>query len=252
MGVRLLLRAELLKLRRHRPLIALAAVLSTGAVVAFQAFLQIRHATTSSPQINGPAGGEAGMTQLLKMQGLYFGAIASILIGAEAGTADLASGVFRDLVATGRSRLTLFWVRLPAALIISLSFTMVAYALGVAGLFFYADGLIGPTGSQILEGLGWVLLANGAVTALALGVGSLTGSRALTLTAVVGWQTIGTLLLMREIPNPQFLLNTALGRLSPLSLVPARMGELTALAVIAAWGLVPTLAGARRTGRQDA
>ncbi len=250
--MRLLLRTELLKLRRQRPLMALAVVLSAGAVVAFQAFLQIRHATTSSPQLNGPAGGEAGMTQLLKMQGLYFGAIASILVGAEAGTADLASGVFRDLVATGRSRLTLFWVRLPAALIISLSLTTVAYALGVTGLFLYADGLISPTASQILEGLGWVLLANGAVTALALGVGSLTGSRALALTAVVGWETIGTQLLMREIPNPQFLLSTALGRLAPLSLVPTRIDELGALVVIAAWALIPMLAGARRTARQDA
>lgn len=249
--MRLLLRAELLKLRRHRPLMVMAAVLSAGAVVAFQAFLQLRHATTSSPQMNGPAGGEAGMTQLLKMQGLYFGAIASILIGTEAGTADLASGVFRDLVATGRSRLTLFWVRLPAALIISLSLTMIAYALGVTGLLIYADGLIGPTAGQILDGLGWMLLANGAVTALAVGVGSLTGSRALTLTAVIGWQTIGTQLLMREIPSPQFLLSTALGRLAPLSLVPARMGEMAALGVIAVWALVPTLAGGRRTARQD-
>lgn len=247
-----MIRAELLKLRRQRPLMALAAVLSVGAVAALQAYLQIRHATTSSPQIFGPAGGEANMPQLLKMQGLYFGAIASILIGAEAGTADLASGVFRDLVATGRSRLTLFWVRLPAALIVSLSFTLVAFALGVTGLFVYADGLATPTAGQILEGLGWVLLANAAVTALALGAGSLTGSRALALTAVIGWQTIGTQLIMREVPSPQFLLSTGLGRLAPLHLVPARMGALAAVAVITAWALVPALAGAARTSRQDA
>lgn len=247
-----MIRAELLKLRRQRPLMALAAVLSVGAVTAFQAYLQVRHATTSSPRTVGPAGGEAGMDQLLKMQGLYFGAIASILIGAEAGTSDLASGVFRDLVATGRSRLTLFWVRMPAALIISISLTLAAYALGVLGLFIYADGLATPTAGQILSGLGWVLLANSTVTVLALGAGSVTGSRAVTLTAVIGWQTIGTQLLMREIPNPQFLLGTALGRLAPLHLVPARMGVLTALAVIAAWALLPTLAGARQTARQDA
>lgn len=250
--MRALLRVELLKLRRQRPLMAAVGLLSAGAVVGFQAFLQIRHATTSSPHVFGPAGGEAGMGQLLKMQGLYFGAIASILVGAEAGTADLASGVFRDLAATGRSRLTLFWVRLPAALIVSLGFTLVAFGLGVGGLFVYADGLSTPSAVQILQGLGWVLLANGAMTALALGVGSLTGSRALTLTGVIGWQTVGTELIIREIPKPEFLLNTALSRLAPLNLLPARMGELTALAVIAAWALASTLAGVRRTARQDA
>lgn len=39
---------------------------------------------------------------------------------------------------------------------------------------------------QILQGLGRALLAKAAMTALALGVGSVTGSRALTLTAVIG------------------------------------------------------------------
>ena len=187
-----MIRAELLKLRRQRPVMALAVVLSAGAVVAFQAYIQIRHATTTSPQVFGPAGGEAGMDQLLKMQGIYFGGLAAILVGAEAGTADLTSGVFRDLVATGRSRLTLFWVRLPAALIVSLGFTALAYVLGVIGLFVYADGLMTPSSGQILDGLAWVLLANGAQTALALGLGCLTGSRALTLTALIGWQTVAS------------------------------------------------------------
>lgn len=244
-----MIRAELLKLRRQRALMALAAVLSAGAVVAFQAYLQLRHGSASD--VPGPVGGEAGMERLLKMQGLYFGAIASILVGAEAGTADLASGVFRDLVATGRSRLTLFWVRLPAALTLSLSFTMAGYALGVAGLFAYADGSAAPTAVQILQGLGWVLLANAAMTALALGVGSLTASRGLTLTVVIGWQTIGSELIIREVPHPDFLLNTGLARLAPADLLTARIGAVAAVAVIAAWALVPTLAGARRTATQD-
>lgn len=247
-----MIRAELLKLRRQRPVMAFAALLSAGAVVAFQAFVQVRHATAAPGQPFGPAGGEAGMSDLLKMQGLYFGAIAAILVGAEAGTADLASGVFRDLVATGRSRRTLFWVRLPAALTLSLTLTLVAYGLGVAGLFAYADGQTLPTLGEILQGLAWLLLANAAMTALALGVGSLTGSRALTLTAVIGWQTIGTNLIMREVLHPWFLLNYGLGRLAPLQMQPDRMAALAAVGVIAVWGLVPALAGARRTVTQDA
>lgn len=242
--------AELLKLRRRRALMVLAAVLSVGAVVAFQAYLQVRHGAGS--QLPGPVGGEAGMERVLKMQGLYFGAIASILIGAEAGTSDLSSGVFRDLVATGRSRLTLFWVRVPAALTVSLAFTLIAFAVGLVGLFVYANGLATPTVVQTLQGLGWALLANAAMTTLALGVGSLTGSRAVTLTAVIGWQTIGSQLITQEVPHPVFLLNTGLARVAPLHLLPARMGALAAVAVIAAWALVPAAAGARRTVTQDA
>lgn len=248
MGVSMMMiHAELLKLRKNRTLMALAALLSVGAVVAFQAYLQIRHATTADPHAFGPAGGAAGMAHLLKMQGLYFGAIASILIGSEAGTADVASGVFRDLAATGRSRAALFWVRLPAALTVSLSLTLAAYAVGLVGLFVYADGLATPSISEIVDGFGWVVLANSAATALALGVGSLTASRALTLTAVIGWQTIGIQLIAREVSDPQFLLSTALGHFSPVPLVAGTIGELTALAVIAAWTVLPMLAGARRT-----
>ena len=37
-----------------------------------------------------------------------------------------------------------------------------------------------------------MVLATAVVTALAVGVGSLTGSRAVTLTAIIGWQTVAS------------------------------------------------------------
>jgi hypothetical protein len=40
--------------------------------------------------------------------------VTAILIGTTAGAADVGSGVFRDLVATGRSRTALFAARIPA------------------------------------------------------------------------------------------------------------------------------------------
>jgi hypothetical protein len=43
----------------------------------------------------------------LRLVGAIFGPLAAILIGAEAGAGDVAVGVFRDLVATGRSWLVL-------------------------------------------------------------------------------------------------------------------------------------------------
>jgi hypothetical protein len=43
------------------------------------------------------------------------GSIAAILIGSTAGAGDVASGFFRTLVVTGRSRAALFAARIPSA-----------------------------------------------------------------------------------------------------------------------------------------
>ena len=43
------------------------------------------------------------------------GSVAGVIVGATAGAADIEAGVFRDLVATGRSRLALFFARVPGA-----------------------------------------------------------------------------------------------------------------------------------------
>ena len=44
--------------------------------------------------------------------------VAGAIVGATAGGADIETGVFRDLVATGRSRTALFFARVPAAWIV--------------------------------------------------------------------------------------------------------------------------------------
>ena len=56
----------------------------------------------------------------------------------------------------------------------------------------FADGSATPGLGLILQGAGWIALANIAVVTFAVGVGSLSGSRAVTLTAVIGWQAIAT------------------------------------------------------------
>lgn len=69
---------------------------------------------------------------------------------------------------------------------------------------------------------------------------------------MIGWETIGTELTVREILHPWFLLDYGLGRLAPVHLQPAGVAAAGAAAVIIAWGLVPALAGARRTVTEDA
>lgn len=246
--------AEVLKLRRNRALMAFAGLLSVGVVVIFMGYLQLRHA--SNPTKYGPAGGMDGFTHLLKALGVFFGALAAILIGAEAGTADQSSGVFRDLVATGRSRLALFLVRLPAAIAVTLAFTAVAYGLGLIATFAFAGSHPTPSVGIVLQGAGWIVLANSVLAAMAVGVGSLTGSRAVTLTAVIGFQTVFTQLILNvtSLGSLRDLLpNAALGQLVPAGPgVGVTMATGVAVAVLAGWAVILAAVGAWRTRTRDA
>jgi ABC-type transport system involved in multi-copper enzyme maturation permease subunit len=247
--------AELLKLRRNRGTMAFALFLTVGVVILFFGVSAIAHA--SNPARNEPAGGMHGFRDGVHALGVFFGMLAGILIGSEAGTSDRASGVFRDLVVTGRSRLALFAVRLPAAMIISLAFSACAYAVILIGTFAFAGGTGTPSLGLILQGAGWIALANIAVVTLAVGIGSLTGSRAVTLTAVIGWQAIATNILL----NISFLgsardglLTAGLNQLIPVSgdHQTVTMGTGVAIVVILCWLVIPTLIGAWRTETQDA
>jgi hypothetical protein len=189
--------------------------------------------------------------------GVFFGMLAAILIGAEAGTADLTGGVFRDLVATGRSRLALFAVRLPGAAIVTLCFSFATYVLVLAGTFAFAGGTPTPDLGLILQGAGWIALANVAVVALTVGVGTLSGSRALTLTAVIGWQAIVTSLLANVTSlgsARDALLTPALTQLMPVQFGASSvvMADGIAVAVVCGWLVIPQAVGAWRSGTQDA
>jgi hypothetical protein len=70
--------AEVLKLRRQRPLMAFAAFLTIGAVVIFMGYIQVRHASNGR---YGPAGGLDGFEHLLRALGVFFGGLAAVLIG---------------------------------------------------------------------------------------------------------------------------------------------------------------------------
>jgi hypothetical protein len=246
--------AEVLKLRRQRPLMAFAGVLSVGVVVIFMGYLQIRHA--SDPSKYGPAGGIDGYQHLLRALGQYFGVLAAILIGTEAGTADLASGVFRDLVSTGRSRLALFTIRVPAAIAVTLAFSAAAYALGLVGTFAFAGANPTPSLSTVLDGAGWIALSNSLLAALAVAVGSVTASRGVTLTALIGWQFVATQILINigSLGSVRDALVTpALAQLAPVHFDSGvTMASGVALIVLGGWALLPALTGAWRTRTRDA
>ena len=180
--------AEILKLRKKRTTVAWTLFLDAGAIAIYYLYAALDHA--SDPVHHGPAGGTAGFMRGLQGLAIFVGPLAAAMIGAEAGAGDRAAGVFRDLVATGRSRLALFLVRIPAALALTFVGVALGFAVAVGASFALAGGDATPTAGAILDGAGWVLLANAVICVLAVGLASLTGSRAVTLTALIGWELV--------------------------------------------------------------
>ncbi len=150
--------ADILKLRKKRGILTWSLVLALGPVLIYFVAAVIEHAT--NPGKYGPAGGAQNFSDGLRVIALFFGPLAALLIGVEAGTGDAAAGVFRDLVVTGRSRLALFATRVPAALAVTVAMMLGAYALLLIGTFAFASNLATPSGSLILNGLGFTLLGD--------------------------------------------------------------------------------------------
>ena len=248
--------ADLLRLRKKRGFMALVLAALLGPMLIAIGYNVIEHA--SDPLRYSPAGGLHHYGQLLDMLGVFMGPVAAVLIGAEAGAGDLAAGVFRDNVLTGRSRLALFLARVPAALIVTWGVTALGFAVALGSTFAFAGALATPSASVILESAAWLALANGAVCVIAIGVASLTGSRPGTITALIGWQLVLSPLLVQQ---------TSLGSLrnglldgvvlflkpGPMSGAPAiPMSVAVAVLVLVAWLLVLPSLGAWRTRTRDA
>ena len=255
--------AEVRKLVRHRPTMATAFVLSVVVTALYLATIWFR--------AEGGIGGAQALSSGSTLLGVYFGSISAMFIGATAGTIDLSNGVFRDLVATGRSRTALFLVRIPAAVIVALAFNLGGFLLTVLTALALGggDGAT-PSIATILAFAGWVALATIVVTVLSVGTASLTGSISLTLTGLIAWQTVASTLLYSAAflgPTRNALLAVALGHLRPgpaigspdlpgstnaLAMLILPMPTTLAVLVVLAWAVVPAVAGAWRVRTQDA
>jgi hypothetical protein len=259
---RQMIAADILKLRRHRSTMVTAALLSVGMAALYFAFIESRH--------HGNLAGPQALSDGATLMGMYFGAFAASLIGTEAGSIDLASGVFRDLAATGRSRTALFLVRIPAAIAVTLPLTLTGFAITVAAAYAFHGSAAAPSPGLAVTFAAWVTLATIVQTTLAVGISSLTGSRSVTLITVIGWNTIATSILylasflgsVRDL-----VLMIALGSLSPGQQVGSHahpgssialdnfklpMPAVVAVLVVLAWAALPAAAGVLRTRTLDA
>ena len=255
-----LVSAEFLKVRKRRGLVALAVLLTVGAVVMAGAVLAVLHA--ADPAKYGPAGGLGNLgnaTYLLST----LGTVTAVLVGATMGAGDLQAGVFRDLVATGRSRLALFAARIPGGLALLWPLVTVSWVVAAAGSVLLAGSRPHPGLVVMVQGGAWVLLATTVVYLIALGLASLAGSRSATVGIVLAWQLAVTPLALGAAKLGvlrEGLLTAALDRVIPAGLLPGArpdpvsptMSIAVAAVVIAAWAIIPLAAGAWRTKTRDA
>lgn len=255
-----LVSAEFLKVRKRRGLAALTALLTVGAVVVAGGVLAVLHA--AEPAKYGPAGGLGNLANAAYILSVL-GAVAAVLVGATMGAGDLQAGVFRDLVATGRSRLALFTARIPGGLALLWPLAAVSWAAACAGSVLLAGANPQPGLAVMIEGGLWVLLATAVSYLMALGLASLAGTRSATVGILLAWQFAVTPLalgvaklgVLRE-----GLLTAGLDRMIPAELLPGarpdpvspHMSIVLAVTVIAAWAVVPLVAGAWRTCTRDA
>jgi hypothetical protein len=249
--------AELLQLRKRRALFWWSLILTVGIVTIVFAILEILHAV--NPVGHDGPGGADGLRHGGFAVAEFGGSVAAILVGVTAGAADLSTGVFRELVATGRSRWALYLAKLPGALLLFVPIVTVAYGVIVAFAFGFAHGLPAPGPALIGEGYGFVVLATSLNLAIGLGLSALIGSRATTIGVLLGWQLIAEPLLSQASllgVLREGLPITALSRLDPLmneQLAPGltiRVG--TAAVVLVAWFVIPLLVGGWRTATRDA
>jgi hypothetical protein len=250
-------RADLLKLRKKRWLVLLSLFLTLGVLAIVYLVTVIQHASDAAS--HGPAGGVSNFKDGVRILTLFFGPLAAILIGIEAGAGDAATGVFRDLVVTGRSRLALFASRLPAAVLLCWAVTVTGYLLLVIGSIVFAGGLPTPGSALILNGLGFALLASGVVCVVAVGFASLTASRAGAIVTLIAWQIVASPLLssIGSLGSARrVILSEAIAHFSPVD-TEGRRGSIvtmstgSALIILAGWIVIFSILGAYRTSTMD-
>jgi ABC-type transport system involved in multi-copper enzyme maturation permease subunit len=246
-----LISADALKLRRRRGMLALCVSLTLGLVALMVVVASIRY--TGNPITQPPAGGVMAyrdMMVALTLMMLVVGAI----IGATAGAQDLESGVFRDLAATGRSRLALFGARVPGAWAVVLPIAGLAAAGAAGAALTLAGGVPTPDAATIVSATAGVLTTGALSAAVAVGLAALTGSRASVITVMLAFNLALAPLLSSMAwlgDGRQAIATNALYRIGEGPDLGVHMGLVTAIVVILAWAAAAFAAGAWRTQARE-
>jgi hypothetical protein len=227
-----LIEADVLKLRRRRGMLIVVAALTLGAVALYYGVGAALDKTTDFESA-------VGILTLLA-------AVAGAVIGATAGGADIESGVFRDLVATGRNRSALFFARVPAAWAITLTILLVALV---------AAAIVStPPVTDALRGALTVLVSGALTAAVCVGLAALTGRSGQVMGFVLAFQ-LGVAPLLAQLDvlgDGRFAIPAvAISRLDNADGLVATLPLVGAIAIILAWAAAALGAGLWRTRTQE-
>jgi hypothetical protein len=257
-----LVSAEFLKLRRRTGLVLAALGLTVVPGLILLAVIGGGDFDTGGVRTFADAVGTIALLTI----------VSGILVGATLGTSDVSSGVFRELVVTGRSRLDLYAARVPAGLALVLLAAAAGFAIVAVSAFVSAGsvetvvvhgttelGTVAPSLGLVAQAAGWLALVTVSSFALAFGVASLVGSAGGSIATLLGmWlvvtplvQGLESLAWLRDV-----LVVSGLEKVWPDGLQggdPVTTISLgAAIAVLVAWAALPLLAGAWRTMTRDA
>ena len=140
-----------MELRKRRGLMIALIAVNIGIPVVFLGVRLISHAV--APKSYGPAGGYSIFTTLVAGFMYVFGFVVAAVVGSTAGSVDLTEGMFRHLVITGRSRLALYFARIPAGLAIVIAMVAVGYTIVCAVCVFAAPSQLNYDGVNVPAGL---------------------------------------------------------------------------------------------------
>ena len=251
--------ADLLKLRKSISLNIVTALLTIGSVVLTVVIMESLH--LANPDKHGPVGGIPDLGHFASLVGLL-GAVAAAIVGARVGAGDMDAGAYRDLVVTGRSRLSLYLSRFVGGAVFLLPFVAVAYTIAAVSSVVLAGSNATPdTRLLVLTGL-WTVLDVMFYFVLAVAISVLFGT---------GSYAIGVLLALRLAVMPIVVSISALGifrELMPVaaieSITPAALGNAARMgphiamslgavaAVLVVWAAVAAVVAGWRDVTRDA
>lgn len=117
--------SKFMELRKRRGLMIAIVLLTLALPVLVLGLRLLFHAI--DPSHYGPAG-SPNVFEGLCDPIAQFGFIIAAAVGATAGATDLGEGMFRHLVITGRSRIALFFARIPSGLALLLPLVAIGFA----------------------------------------------------------------------------------------------------------------------------
>ncbi len=140
-----------MELRKRRGLMIALVVVTIAIPAIFLIIRLLAHAI--DPESYGPAGGEDIFNSLVAGVLYVFGFIVAATLGCTAGSVDLTEGMFRHLVVTGRSRLALYFARIPAGLAIVVPLVAIGFTIVCAVCVFAAPPQVSYDGTNVPPGL---------------------------------------------------------------------------------------------------